>query len=340
MPALVHVSSDDPGYTRKGRGKGFTYFDEHGKKISSKEELDRIKKLRIPPAWKNVWICPRPNGHLQATGIDSRGRKQYLYHSIWTEKSNLDNFDRMEGFAKALPDIRKSIERDLRKKEWPREKVLALIVSILDVTSIRIGNKAYEQENGTFGLTTLRRKHLKKNGNSIKFEFKAKGGIFRTTEIKGKRISRLIKECSELPGQEVFRYMDDEGKTHPIYSQDVNQYLQDISKGEYTAKDFRTWGGTVAAIEMFPEAIAEMENSKNKSLEKNIVRKAAEKLGNTVAVCRAHYIHPIILQTACRDTFNHEALKNQSKSKYKKLSHHLGEYELMALYLIENAVKI
>jgi DNA topoisomerase-1 len=244
MGKLVYVSADDPGYRRKGRGKGFEYLDTNDKRITDQDELTRIQGLRIPPAWKNVWICADPFGHLQATGIDARGRKQYLYHEEWNKRSHDNKFDRMAGFAKALPNIRKQIESDLRKEGWPREKVISLVISILDQSALRIGNKAYEEENGTYGITTLRRSHLKVNGNSISFQFKGKGGIYRNTTIKGKRLSRLIRECSEIPGQEVFQYLDAEEKHHPIFSHDVNAYLQEISGGDYTAKDFRTWAGT------------------------------------------------------------------------------------------------
>jgi DNA topoisomerase-1 len=249
MGRLVHVNSDDIGYRRKGRGKGFEYLDHHSKRITNKEELNRIKALRIPPAWKNVWICTNPDGHLQATGIDARGRKQYLYHEEWNKRSHDNKFDRMAGFARALPEIRKQIESDLRKEGWPREKVISIVISILDQCALRIGNKSYELENGTYGITTLRRSHMKINGNSISFQFKAKGGIYRNTEIKGKRLTRLIRECSELPGQEVFQFLDAEGNRHPVFSNDVNTYLQEITGGDYTAKDFRTWSGTVGGVE-------------------------------------------------------------------------------------------
>lgn len=333
---LIHVSSDDKGYSRKGRGKGFQYFDENGRSITDKEILKRIKGLRIPPAWKNVWVCANPDGHLQATGIDARGRKQYLYHEEWNRQSHISKFDRMAGFAKMLPDIRKKIQQDLRKQGWPREKVISLVINILDQTSLRIGNKMYELENGTYGLTTLRRKHLKMNGDAICFQFKAKGGIYRNTQIKGRRLTRLIRECSELPGQEVFQYLDSDGKPHPVFSQDVNAYIQEISEGDYTAKDFRTWGGTVGAIELFEDALKEIEASPKRNLASCLVRKVADKLGNTMAVCKAYYIHPTILTLAEHNRIDIGKAFQKAVKKYESLAGDLDPAELTALYLIEN----
>jgi DNA topoisomerase I len=336
MARLTHVSADDPGYRRKGRGKGFEYLDDKNQRVTDKSELERIKKLRIPPAWKNVWICPSADGHIQATGIDARGRKQYIYHEEWNRQSHITKFDRMTGFARALPEIRKRIQLDLRKEGWPREKVISLVLSILDQTALRIGNKMYEQENGTYGITTLKRKHMKVNGNSISLQFKAKGGIYRNTQIKGRKLTRLIRECSELPGQEVFQYLDSEGKRHPVYSQDVNSYLQEITEGDYTAKDFRTWGGTVGAIELFQDALNEIELSPKRNLTVCLVRKVADKLGNTMAVCKAYYIHPTILTLAEQNRIDLEKILQLATKKYDTLAGDLSDAELIALYLIEN----
>jgi DNA topoisomerase-1 len=335
MARLIHVSADSAGYQRKGRGKGFEYFDASGKKISDRNELDRITALRIPPAWKNVWVCADPDGHLQATGIDARGRKQYLYHSEWNRRSQLNKFDKMAGFAKALPDIRKRIDLDLRKKGWPREKVVALMIQILDQHSLRIGNRAYELENGTFGLTTLKLKHLKVEDDGIAFQFKAKGGIYRRTRIRGKKLTRLILECSELPGQEVFQFLDAEGNPHPVFSNDVNSYLQEIAGNEYTAKDFRTWGGTVWAVELFGEVVKESEITPSKNLVTSLVREVAEKLGNTVAVCRQYYIHPSILAAAELHRVRFDKFIENATAAYSDLIPHLSPYEAVALYLIE-----
>lgn len=336
MGRLVHVSGDEAGYQRKGRGKGFIYLDQNGHLITNKDELTRIKSLRIPPAWKNVWICANPDGHLQATGIDARGRKQYLYHEEWNRRSLANKFDHMAGFGRALPVIRKKIQADLRKDGWPREKVISLVISILDQTALRIGSKAYEQENGTYGITTLRRSHLKMNGNYISFQFKAKGGVYRNTLIKGKRLTRLIRECSEIPGQEVFQYLDSEGKPHPIFSHDVNAYLQEISGGDYTAKDFRTWSGTVGGIELIPDALKEMESFPKRGLAKLLINQVAGKLGNTAAVCKAYYIHPSIQALSADGSPNLEKLFSKSTTAYPDLKDQLSNSELAALYLIEH----
>lgn len=333
---LIYISNDAAGYRRKGRGKGFEYLDNQGKRVTGKDDLLRIKNLRIPPAWKDVWICTNSEGHLQATGIDSRGRKQYLYHAEWTRQSQQGKFDRMIGFAKALPELRKRIEHDLRKSGWPREKVISLVITILDQTALRIGNKMYEQENGTFGVTTLKRKHMKVNGNAISFQFKAKGGIYKNTQIKGRRLTRLIRECSELQGQEVFQYLDSDGKPHPVFSHDVNSYLHEITESDFTAKDFRTWGGTVGAIELMPEALAEIELTPKRSFTICLVKKVAEKLGNTVAVCRSYYIHPSILSTAEQFSSDFEKITEKAAKKYQSLALDLSPAELTALYLIEN----
>ncbi len=336
MPKLIHVSADDSGFQRKGFGKGFAYFDDTGRKVTGKEDLIRILSLRIPPAWKQVWVCANPEGHLQATGIDARGRKQYLYHEEWSRRSHINKFDRMANFAKVLPDLRKRIQLDLRKPGWPREKVVSLIISILDQSGIRIGNKMYEQENGTYGLTTLRRKHLKVKNGEVTFEFKGKSNLFHKMPIRGKKLTRLILECSEIPGQEVFQYLDEEGNRHPVFSQDVNSYLQEISGGDYTAKDFRTWGGTVWAIELFPESLAELVFNPKRKMLTALVKRVAEKLGNTMAVCKSHYIHPIMLGMTEKRDHNFEELFKSAKIKYNGLGETLSRHELVALYLIEN----
>lgn len=335
MPRLVHVSADEPGYVRKGRGKGFEYFDEKGRKLKDTEILERIRKLRIPPAWKNVWICANPDGHLQATGIDAKGRKQYIYHEEWNRRSHLTKFDRMAGFAKALPQIRKKISQDLNKKGWPREKVISLVISILDQLSLRIGNKAYEHANKSYGLTTLRRKHLKVENGGITFKFKGKSGLYHKTPIRGKKLTRLIQECSELPGQEVFTYLDEEGNSHPVFSHDVNAYLHEISGGEFTAKDFRTWRGSVLALEMIPEAKSEIEETPKRSLLPVLIKKVAQKLGNTIAVCKTYYIHPTMLAMAERKEFDIEQIHQIAKNHYPDIAEELSKYELIALFLIE-----
>ncbi len=336
---LIYKSAEDPGFKRIHKGRGFQYLDEKGKKITDPEILHRIKSLVIPPAWKNVWISPEPDGHVLARGIDARGRTQYMYHPEWSRMSLLKKFDRMAAFAKALPCLRSKIKYTLNKDGWPREKVIALIVDILDQSSMRIGNKIYEKENGTYGLTTLRRKHLKISKNGISFEYKAKGGIYQKVLIQGKKLTRLIQECSELKGHEVFRYLDEEGKSHPIYSQDVNDFLREICGETFTAKDFRTWGGTVGALELFPEALAEKAIHVKRSLQICLVKKVAQKLGNTVKICREYYIHPSILDSADQDDFDSEKLLSLAVKKYPELSTQLKPSEVIALYIIEKGIQ-
>ena len=335
MNKLTHSTVNEPGYRRKGRGKGFEYFDDRGQKIADQDALERINALRIPPAWQDVWICANPDGHLQATGIDARKRKQYLYHVEWNERSNANKFDRMADFAKVLPALRKRMQNDLRKEGWPREKVIALIVSLLDQFSLRIGNKVYEQQNATYGVTTLKGKHLKSDGNDLVLQYKAKGGKYRKIRIRSKKLSRLILECSELPGQEVFQYLDSEGNPHPVFSQDVNAYLQEISEGSYTAKDFRTWGGTVWAIELLPVALAEIAEHPKRNLIPCIVKHVAEKLGNTVAICKAYYIHPAILTLAESGEVDLDKIYGKAQKALAELVNDLSRDELIALYVIE-----
>lgn len=335
---LIYKSAEDPGFKRIHKGRGFQYLDENDKKIMDPDILQRIKSLVIPPAWKNVWISPEPEGHVLARGIDARGRTQYIYHPEWSRMSLIKKFDRMAAFAKALPSIRKKINYTLNKDGWPREKVIALIISILDQSAIRIGNKIYEKENGTYGLTTLRRKHLKLSENGVSFEFTAKGGLYRKVQIRGKKITRLIQECSELKGHEIFRYLDENGKSLPIYSQDVNEYLREISGESFTAKDFRTWGGTVSALELFPEALAEKQIYAKRSLQICLVKKVAQKLGNTVKICREYYIHPSILKSADQQDFDTEKLYSLARKKYPELETQLKPSELIALFIIERGI--
>ncbi len=335
---LIYKSAEDPGYKRIHKGRGYQYLDENGQKITDPEILKRIKSLVIPPAWKNVWISPEPEGHVLARGTDARGRTQYMYHPEWSRISLVKKFDRMAAFAKALPSIRKKINYTLNKDGWPQEKVIALIISILDQSAIRIGNKIYEKENGTYGLTTLRRKHLKLSKNGISFEFTAKGGLYRKVQIRGKKITRLIQECSELKGHEVFRYLDENGKSLPVYSQDVNEYLREITGESFTAKDFRTWGGTVSALELFPEALAEKQIYVKRSLQICLVKKVAQKLGNTVKICREYYIHPSILKSAEQHDFDSEKLYSLASKKYPELETQLKPSELIALFIIEKGI--
>jgi DNA topoisomerase-1 len=301
---LIHVSDQEPGYARKKWGKGFVYIDEENVKVNDTLELERIKNIKIPPNWNNVWICKSPNGYLQATGIDSKNRKQYLYHPDWQVYQQETKFKKIKEFAEALPTIREVTDKHTRKKKWPKEKVMALIVQILDETYIRIGNKIYQEEHGTFGLTTFRRKHVNFGTDEIIFSYKAKGNKYRKVQLKNRIFNRLVRQCSELPGYEVFRYLDSSGKTVPVTSQDVNGYIESISGNNFTSKTFRIWGGTVLAIKKFPEAREKKKKNKRLKFRTTLIRLVAKELGNTVAICEEYYIHPKVLKKTTEENFD------------------------------------
>ncbi|RZJ66176.1 MAG: DNA topoisomerase IB [Flavobacterium sp.] len=292
---LRYAAFSGKGYFRKGGGGSFHYVDEDGKKIKGKEVLDRIKKLVIPPAWEDVWISPYENGHLQVTGTDKRGRKQYRYHPDWNKIRNQSKFFRLRNFAKALPTIRKQVETDLNRKGLPYEKVVALVVKLIEMTNIRIGNDAYKKLYGSFGLTTLRDKHVKFEKSSISFEFVGKKGIQHKIPLQSRKLVNLVKKCKEIPGQELFQYYDDDGKHHTIGSADINNYLKIITGEDFTAKDFRAWAGSVNALQAFRD-IGDFETAtemKKKVVE--VIDCVAVKLGNTRTVCKKYYVHPTVI---------------------------------------------
>ncbi len=293
---LKYVSDSDKGIERLKKGDKFEYrFD--GKKVSDAETLDRIKKLVIPPAWENVWICKYDNGHIQVTGIDARGRKQYRYHPLWNALRNETKFYRLLEFGKCLPKIRERLQKDLSKQGLPKEKVLAAIVSIMDKTSIRIGNSFYEKLYGSFGLSTMKDKHVKIEGGTIKFSFKGKKGVYHDISMKSKKLANIVKQCRDIPGKELFQYYDSDGEAHSIDSGEVNDYIKEISCGDFTSKDFRTWTGTVQCLMSLKDAGI---FSNQKEMKKNIVSaidSVAESLGNTRTVCKKHYIHPTVLNS-------------------------------------------
>ena len=294
---LRYVSDESPGYTRKRRGKKFFYFDTDGKAISDEARIVRLNRLAIPPAYTDVWICPSPHGHLQATGRDDRGRKQYRYHERWRQERDENKYEKIIIFGQALPKIRRRIDRDLQRRGLPREKVLATVVQLLEKTFIRVGNQEYARENSSFGLTTMRNRHVDVKGARLRFRFRGKSGQEHDIGTEDKRVARIVKKLQELPGQEVFQYLDEKGVRHQITSDDVNLYLQEITGEKFTAKDFRTWAGTVmAAI-----ALQAQEAFENKSQAKKNVKAAigavAKMLGNTPAICRKCYVHPAVLET-------------------------------------------
>ncbi|HYO08624.1 MAG TPA: hypothetical protein VER17_06590 [Tepidisphaeraceae bacterium] len=289
---LLYVSDDAPGYTRKKSGKGFVYVDQKGKPIRDEETLVRIRHLAIPPAYRDVWISPSPRGHIQAVGRDDRGRKQYRYHEKWREVRDENKYGRMVDFARALPRIRRQVARDLKLPGLPRAKVLAAVVRFMETTLIRVGNDEYARNNNSFGLTTLQDRHAKIARGKVKLEFRGKSGVEHEFEVEDPRLAEIAKKCQDLPGQELFQYVDPGGKVCDVGSQDVNDYLREITGESFTAKDFRTWYGTVLAA----TALQELEKFDSQAqAKKNIVRAVeavAAKLGNTKAVCRKCYIHP------------------------------------------------
>jgi DNA topoisomerase I len=294
---LRYVSDDQPGYTRKAKGKDFEYFDTDGKPIRDETRLLRLRRLAIPPAYNDVWICPTPNGHIQATGRDARGRKQYRYHERWREVRDENKYERMVVFGKALPKIRRRVNRDLKRRGLPRKKVLAAVVQLLERTFIRIGNEEYAKENKSFGLTTLRNHHVDVTATKLKFTFKGKSGIKHEVDVSDRRLAKIIQQLQELPGQQIFQYVDEEGEVRNIDSQDVNDYLREITGEDFTAKDFRTWAGTVLAAMALNAQEAFANKTQAKKNIKDAISAVAKILGNTPTVCRKCYVHPAVLET-------------------------------------------
>lgn len=294
---LRYMNDDGPGIRRRKSGAGFSYRDADGQLIRDQSTLARIKALAIPPAYREVWICPNPNGHIQATGLDERGRKQYRYHARWREVRDETKYTRMLAFGRALPLIRARTDEDLKKSGMPREKVLAAVVQLLEKTAIRVGNEEYAKTNKSYGLTTMRNRHATVEGGTVHFQFKGKSGVYHRIDLQDRKLSKLIAKMQDLPGQELFQYLDNEGQTHSIDSADVNAYLKEITGEEFTAKDFRTWTGTVLAslaLQEFEEFDSETQAKKNVL---RAIENVAERLGNTPSVCRKCYVHPVVLDS-------------------------------------------
>ncbi|KTT22592.1 DNA topoisomerase IB [Pseudacidovorax intermedius] len=299
---LLYVSSEMPGIQRVRSGGGaadFRYRDAKGRWIRDAAEITRIRKLAIPPAYEQVWICPLANGHLQATGLDARGRRQYRYHPDWRLLKDEAKFERLEQFGQALPRIRARVRRDLDKARGKpsREAVLAAIVRLLDTTYLRVGNEEYARTNNSFGLTTLRNRHLQTAGGQLKLRFRGKSGVMHEAKVDDKRVARVVRQCQQLPGQALFQYVDEDGEQRHVSSGDVNDYLREATGGEFTAKDFRTWHGSVQALELTRLACDRQvdEPAGLRIRAKEILGAVAKQLGNTPAVCRKAYIHPAVL---------------------------------------------
>ncbi|HST29259.1 MAG TPA: DNA topoisomerase IB [Chthoniobacterales bacterium] len=294
---LRYVSDDRPGYTRKTKGDNFEYFDTEQKPITDEQRLLRIKRLAIPPAWTDVWVCPAPNCHIQSTGRDARGRKQYLYHERWREIRDENKYDRMISFGKALPKIRRRIAKDLKLPGLPRNKVLATVVQLLERTFIRIGNEEYARDNKSFGLTTMKDRHVEVKGSKLRFRFRGKSGKDHEVDVSDRRIARIVSKLQDLPGQDLFKYVDDSGEVRDITSQDVNEYLREITGDDFSAKDFRTLAGTVLTAVAL-NAQEKFENNKQaKANIKSAIGAVSKILGNTPAICRKCYVHPEIFDS-------------------------------------------
>jgi len=294
---LRYVSDEQPGYTRKAKGDDFEYFDADGKPIRDETRLLRIRRIAIPPAYKDVWICPSPNGHIQATARDARGRKQYRYHERWREARDENKYDRILVFGQALPKIRRQVNKDMGLRELPRNKVLATVVHLLGRTFIRIGNEEYARENQSFGLTTMRNRHVDVKGPKLTFSFKGKSGVKHEIDVSDRRLANIIRKLQDLPGQDIFQYEDEVGEVRNVDSQDVNDYLQEITGEEFTAKDFRTWAGTVlTAMALNAQGPVENQAQAKKNI-KDAITAVAKILGNTPTVCRKSYVHPVVLES-------------------------------------------
>jgi len=292
---LRYITDEMPGIRRKLAGKHFAFFDPKGKKINDESEIKRIRALAIPPAYTDVWISPIANGHLQATGRDARGRKQYRYHKRWREVRDETKYGRMIAFAKALPTIRKTVQAHIALPALPREKVLATVVQLLETTLIRVGNEEYAKDNNSYGLTTMKDQHVQISGSTLRFKFKGKSGVRHAIDLRDRRLAKVVQACRDIPGQDLFQYEDDAGNYQAIDSQDVNGYIKDIAGEDFTAKDFRTWVGTVACaltLADLPSVETAVDAKKNVI---EAIKLVAQRLGNTPAVCRKSYVHPSII---------------------------------------------
>ena len=316
---LRYVSDTMPGIRRKRAGKGFTYAGPDGKIIRNPEQVARIRSLAVPPAYTDVWICPLPNGHIQATGRDARGRKQYRYHARWREARDETKFGRMLTLSEFLPRIREQLERDLSLPNLPRRKVLAAVVSLLESTCIRVGNEEYARSNRSFGLTTLQGRHVEISGSKLRFEFRGKSGKTHQVSVNDRRLARIVQRCQALPGEDLFQYVDGDGARQAIGSEDVNDYIREISGEEFTAKDFRTWAGTILAVGALTEIGPWTSQSQGKSNVLKAIDRVAEQLNNTRAVCRKYYVHPAVFESYLAGTLLEGLQNGTDKAAWSEL---------------------
>jgi DNA topoisomerase-1 len=335
---LRYVSDEQPGYSRRPKGDDFDYFDAEGKRITDETRLLRIRRLAIPPAYTDVWICPSANGHIQATGRDARGRKQYRYHERWREVRDENKYDRMLVFGKALPKIRRRVDRDLKRRGLPRERVLATVVQLLERTFIRVGNEEYAKENKSFGLTTMRNRHVDVTATKLRFSFRGKSGKQHEVDVADRRLAKIIRQLQDLPGQEVFQYVDEKGEVRKITSQDVNDYLREITGEEFTAKDFRTWAGTVlAAMALNAQEAFENKTQAKKNV-KDAISAVAKILGNTPTVCRKCYVHPAVLESYL-DGAMIEGLKQKTEETLERKLGDLRSEEAAVMSFLQARLK-
>ncbi|HMO24830.1 MAG TPA: DNA topoisomerase IB [Tepidisphaeraceae bacterium] len=316
---LRYVSDTTPGITRHRAGKGFAYRQPNGKPVRDRATLARIKSLAIPPAWTEVWICPSPHGHIQATGRDARHRKQHRYHPDYRAVREQTKFDRMIEFAHALPAIRRAVHRHLKQKGLPREKVLAAVVSLLESTLIRVGNEQYARDNDSYGLTTLQDDHVAVRGRRVRFDFVGKSGVDRQIDLHDPRLAKIVQQCQDLPGEDLFQYVDEDGKVVDVTSADVNDYLRELTGRDFTAKDFRTWAGTVLAAMALREFEAFDSQTQAKQNVLRAIESVSEQLGNTRAVCRKCYIHPQVIETYLTEG-TLDTIRQRADRKLKQLN--------------------
>ncbi len=293
---LRHSSDNEPGITRQRMGRHWAYFDAEGKRITGRDEIDRLNAIGLPPAYKDAWFCADPDGHLQATGIDDRGRKQYRYHPDYRAKRESAKYEGLLEFGKKLPRLRRRVERDLKRRKLGRETVLAAIIRLLDTAYLRVGNEAYAKANKSFGVTTLRGRHIRRKGGKLMMRFAGKHGIVREVNITDSSLKRVVKRCQELPGQMLFQYVNGDGEPQPVTSGDVNDYIKAATGGEFTAKHFRTWGASVIAFE---QLLKKAENARISV--KTVIEPVAEALGNTEAMSRKAYVHPALIEAVKSD---------------------------------------
>jgi len=335
---LRYVSDTLPGISRKRAGTGFTYAGPDGKRITDKREIARIRSLAIPPAYTDVWICPHPAGHIQATGRDARGRKQYRYHPRWREVRDVTKFERMLDLSRVLPAIRERVSKDMAKPGLSREKVLATVVSLLECTGIRVGNDEYARANRSFGLTTLRNHHVEISGSKLRFQFRGKSGKVHDVELTDRRLARIVARCQAMPGETLFQYEDEHGERQTVDSADVNAYLREIAGQDFTAKDFRTWSGTLLAVAALRELGPADSEREAKSVVLQAIDKVAEQLNNTRAVCRKYYVHPAVFEAYLAGTML-VALGNGNAKAAAEAASGLSDEERAVVRLLNRQMK-